>query len=84
VARNADLDDVFFNLVLAVEVRNARLSIRVADRGEDEMHACRLGCVRGRDALSRVGLRAPFERRRHGEERGGSCERLRERGRVFE
>src|SRR6185503_260339 len=78
----ADLRDVLFDRVLALEVRNARLAIGGADRGEDEMHACGLGRVRGGDALSRLGLRASFERRRHREERGRSFERLRELGRV--
>src|SRR4029077_8492302 len=80
----ADLGDVFFDLVLAVEVRNARLSIGGPDRGENEMYACGLSRVRGGDALSRLGLRASFERRRHREEGGRSFERLRERGCVFE
>src|SRR5258708_11214822 len=80
----ADLGDVLFDLVLAVEVWNARPSIGGADRGEDEMYACGLGRVRGGDALSRLGLRASFERRRHREEGGRSFERFRERGRVFE
>src|SRR5271157_4514501 len=39
----ADLGDVLFDLVLAVEVRDARLSIGGAGRGEDEMYACGLG-----------------------------------------
>jgi putative ABC transport system substrate-binding protein len=80
----ADLGDVLFDLVLAVEVRDARLSIGGAGRGEDEMYACGLGRVRGGDALSRLGLGASFEWRRHREEGGRSFERLRERGRVFE
>src|SRR4029077_5631444 len=80
----ADLGDVLLDLVLAVEVRNARLSICVGDRGEDEMYACSLGRIRGGDALSHLGLRASFERRRHREEGGRSFERLRERGRIFE
>jgi hypothetical protein len=75
---------VLFDLVLAVEVRDSRLSIGGADRGEDEVYACGLGRVRGGDALSRLGLRASFEWRRHREEGGRSFERLRERGRVFE
>jgi hypothetical protein len=80
----ADLGHVLFDLVLAVEMRDARLSIGGADRGEDEVYACGLGRVRGGDALSRLGLRASFEWRRHREEGGRSFERLRERGRVFE
>src|SRR6266436_2501137 len=80
----ADLGDVLFDLVLAVEVRDARLSIGGAGRGEDEVYACGLGRVRGGDALSRLGLRASFEWRRHREEGGRSFERLRERGCVFE
>src|SRR5258708_1267016 len=80
----ADLGDVFFDLVLAVEVRDARLSIGGAGRREDEVYACGLGRVRGGDALSRLGLRASFGWRRHREEGGRSFERLRERGRVFE
>ena len=81
---SADLGDVLFDLVLAVEVRDARLSIGGADRGEDEVYACGLGRVRGGDALSRLGLRASFEWRRHREEGGRSFERLPERCRVFE
>jgi hypothetical protein len=34
----ADLGDVLFDLVLAVEVRDARLSIGGAGRGEDEVY----------------------------------------------
>src|SRR5215475_1217478 len=49
------------DLVLTLEVRNARLSIGGTDRGEDEMYACGLGRVRGGDTLSRLGLRASFE-----------------------
>jgi len=55
-----------------------------ADRAEDEVYACGPGRVRGGDALSRLGLGASFEWRRHREEGGRSFERLRERGRVFE
>jgi hypothetical protein len=80
----ADLSDVLFDLVLAVEMRDACLSIGGADRGEDEMYACGLGRVRCGHALSRLGLRASFEWRRHREEGGRSFEHLRERGRVFE
>src|SRR6266436_78379 len=80
----ADLRDVPFDLVLAVEVRNTRLSIGGADRGEDEMYACGLGRVRRGDALSQFGLRTSFKRRRHREEGGRPYECLRERGRVFE
>jgi hypothetical protein len=43
----ADLGDVLFDLVLAVEVRDARLSIGGAGRAEDEVYACGLGRVRG-------------------------------------
>src|ERR1035438_8474416 len=81
---HADLGDVLLDLVLAVEVRNARLSICGADRREDEMHACRLGRVGGGDALMRLGLRASPEWRGHREEGGGSFERLRHCGRVLE
>src|SRR6266478_1870349 len=80
----ADLGDVLFDLELAVEVRNACLSIGGPDRGEDEMDACNLGRIRGGDALLRLGLRACSEWRRHREEGGRSFERLRECGRVFE
>src|SRR5262249_44241964 len=80
----ADLGDVLFDLVLTLELRNARLSIGGTDRGEDEMYVCGLGRVRGGDALSRLGLRASFEWGRHGEEGGGAFERLRQRGRVFQ
>src|SRR5271166_2753789 len=41
----ADLGDVLFDLVLAVEVRDARLSIGGAGRGEDEMYACGLSAA---------------------------------------
>jgi hypothetical protein len=84
VARNADLGDVLFNLVLAVEVRDAGLSIGGADRVEDQVYACGLGRVGSRNTLSRLGLRASLERRRHREEGGRSFECLGERGRVFE
>jgi hypothetical protein len=84
VARTPIPGDVLFDLVLAVEMRNAGLSIGGADRGEDEMYACGLGRVRGGDALSRLGLRASSDWRRHREEGGRSFERLAERGRVFE
>jgi hypothetical protein len=57
----AGLGDVLFDLVLAVEVRDARLSIGGADRAEDEMYTCGLGRVRGGDALSLLGFRASFE-----------------------
>src|SRR5207244_4218456 len=50
---HADSCDVLFDLVLAVEVRNAGLPIGRADRGKDEMDARGLGCVRGGDTLSR-------------------------------
>src|SRR5258708_19786465 len=80
----ADLGDVFFDLVLAVEVRDARLSIGGAGRGEDEVYACGLGRVRGGDALSRLGLRASFQLPRPREEGRRSFERLRQRGRGFE
>ena len=72
---DADFGDVFFDLVLAVEVRNARLLVGVADRGEDEMHACCLGRVGGRDTLSNLGVRSSGGRG-HREERGRSFERL--------
>jgi hypothetical protein len=68
----ADLGDVLFDLVLAVEVRDARLSIGGAGRGEDEMYACGLSRVRGGDALSRLGLRASFEWRSSSSRRGRS------------
>src|SRR5882724_5058293 len=80
----ADLRDVPFDLVLAVEVRNTRLSIGGADRGEDGMYACGLGRVRRGDALSQFGLRTSFKRRRHREEGGRPYECIRECGRVFE
>ena len=50
---------MYFDLVLAVEVRNACLSIGGADRGEDEMHARRPGCVAAGDALSRLACVPP-------------------------
>jgi len=81
---DADLGDVLFDLVLAVEMRDARLPIGGADRGEDKMYVCGLGRVRGGHALSYLALRASFEWRRHREEGGRPFERLRERGRVFE
>src|SRR4029077_107461 len=55
---HADFGNVLFDLVLAVEVRNARLSVCRADRREDEMHACRLGRVGGSDTLPYLGVRA--------------------------
>src|SRR6476661_5322271 len=76
----ADLGDVLFDFVLAVEVRDARLSIGGADRVEDEVYACGLCRIRGGEALSRLGLHASFEWRRHREEGGRAFERLRERG----
>jgi hypothetical protein len=48
------------------------------------MYACGLGRVRRGDALSRLGLCASSEWRRHREEGGRSFERLRKRGRVLE
>jgi hypothetical protein len=80
----ADLGDVLFDFVLAVEVRDARLSIGRADRVEDEVYACGLGRIRGAEALSRLGLRASFEWRCHREQGGRSFESLGKRGRVFE
>ena len=80
----AELSDVLFDLVLAVEVRNTGLSIRVGDRGEDEMYASGLGRVCGGDALSRFRLGASLEWRRHREEGGRSFERLHKSGRVFD
>src|ERR1700735_5158 len=68
---HADFGDMFFDLVLAVEVRNARLFIRITDRGKDEMKA---GCLSGvgcRDALPNLCLRSR-KRRCHREKRGGS------------
>jgi hypothetical protein len=56
----ANLGDVFFDLVFAVEVRNARPSIGATGRGEDKMCACGLGRVRSGDALSRLTLGASF------------------------
>jgi hypothetical protein len=72
---HADLGDVLFDVVLAVEVRNACLSIGRADRGEDEMDAyglaasaaempcCVSACVPRSDgvviAKREVALRAP-------------------------
>src|SRR3984885_3856827 len=44
---DSDFGDVLLDLVLAVEVRNAGLSIGGANGREDEMHACRLGRVGG-------------------------------------
>src|SRR6478735_12284631 len=42
---HADLGDVLFDLVFAVEVRDACLSIGGPDRIEDEMYACGPGRV---------------------------------------
>src|SRR5262249_59954121 len=75
---------VLFDLVLALEVRDARLSIGRAERVEDEMDACGLGGVNGGNALSRFGLHAAREWRRHREEGCRSFERLYDRGRVVE
>src|SRR5258705_62893 len=72
---HADPGDMLFDLVLAVEVRDAGLSIGGPDGGEDEMYACGLGGVCRGDALSRLGLRAAFEWRRHREEGGRTFER---------
>src|SRR5260370_2745203 len=80
---DADLGYVLFHLVLAVEVRNARLPVGGADGSEDEMHA---GCLRrggGGNTLSCLGVRASG-RHRHREERGRSFERLHNRSSVFE
>src|SRR6202023_410843 len=54
---DADLGNVLFDLVLAVEVRNARLSVGGADGSEDEMHACCLRRGGGGDALFTRGSR---------------------------
>ena len=75
---DADFRDVLFDLVLAVEVRNARLPVGGADGSEDEMHACCLGRVGGGNTLSCLGVRASG-RHRHREERGRSFERLHNR-----
>ena len=83
VARTPTFCGVLFDFVLAVEVRNARLSVGGADGSEDEMHACCLGRVGGGDTLSCLGVRTSG-RRRHREERGRSFERLRDRRSVFE
>jgi hypothetical protein len=80
---DADSGDVLFDLLLAVEVRNARLSVGGADGSEDEMHACCLGRVGGDNTLPCLGVRASG-RRRHREERGRSFERLHNRRSVFE
>ena len=74
---DADFGNVLFDLVLAVEVRNARLLVGGSDRCEDEMYPCGLGCVGGRNTLSYLGVCAP-KGRRHREERGRSSERLAE------
>jgi hypothetical protein len=79
---DADFGGVFFDLVLAVEVRNARLSVGGADRSKDEMYACCLGGVGGGDTLSYLSVRSS-ERCRHREERRRSFERLDDRGSVF-
>ena len=79
---DAELGDVLFDLVLALEVRSARLSVGGADGSEDEMHACCLGCGGG-NTLSCLGVRTS-KRRRHREERGRSFERLHNRCSVFE
>src|SRR6266403_577852 len=60
---DADFGDVLLDLVLAVEVRNTRLSVGGADGSEDEMHARCLGRVGGGNTLSRLGVR-PARRRR--------------------
>lgn len=48
---DADFGNMLFHLILAVKVRNARLSVGVADRNEDEMDTCCLGCVGGEQYL---------------------------------
>ncbi len=80
---DADFGDVLFDLVLAVEVRNARLSVGGADGREDEMHACCLGRIGGSITLFRLGVRAS-RGRRHREERGRPFERLFNRSTVIE
>ena len=80
---DADFGDVLLYLILAVEMRNARLSVGGADRSENKMHACCLGRVGGCNTLSCLGVCAA-RRRRHREERGRSFEGLRERRSVFE
>jgi hypothetical protein len=47
----ADLGDVLLDLVLAIEVRNARLPVGGTGRTEDKMYACGLRRVCGGDAL---------------------------------
>jgi hypothetical protein len=80
----ADLGDVLFDLVLAIEVRNARLPVGGTGRTEDKMYACGLRRICGGDALSRLGSCASLQGRRHRKEGARSFERLRERCRVFE
>ena len=75
--------DVLFDLVLAIKVWNARVSVGGADGSEDEMHAGIIGRVGGGNTLSCLGGRASG-RHRHREERGRSFERLHNRRSVFE
>src|SRR5207244_916420 len=70
---DADLGDVLFDFVLAVEVRNPRLSVGGADGSKPEMHACCFGRVGGSNTLSYFGVCA-VGRHRHREERGRSFE----------
>jgi len=80
---DADFGDVLLDVILAVEMRSARLSVGGADRSENEMRARGLGRVGGCNTLSCLGVCAA-RRRRHREERGRSFEGLRERRSVFE
>src|ERR1700722_2839266 len=80
---DADFGDVLFDLVLAVEVRNARLSVGGADGREDEMHACCLGRIGGSNTLPCLGVRASG-RHCHREERCRPFERLFNRSTVIE
>src|SRR5580704_7514332 len=80
---DADFGDVLFDLVLAVEVRNARLSVSGADVREDEMHAYCLGRIGDSNTLPCLGVRASG-RHCHREERCRPFERLFNRSTVIE
>jgi len=80
---DTDFGDVLFDLVFAVEVRNARLSVAEPTDVEDEMHAC---CLAASAAATpcRVSASVPPNGRRHREERGRSFEGLFKRSTVIE
>lgn len=78
----ADFVDVLFDLILTVEVWNARLSVCGTDGSKHEVHACCLGGVGCGDSLFCLGVCASGRHRRR-EERGRAFERLGDRNIVF-